>query len=129
MEEKQRQLGKIEAAEIVIEDHGILTINIRLGGDGWSQGLPSLCFDWHDSQTKEHGYSRTMAKFLREIMDTFGVWEFKKLIGLPCYVIRKDGQFITALESVKELGYSGKQFVLADIMAEGRKEMDERGGE
>lgn len=67
--------AKIRRADIIIEDHGILTFDITFDyGDSSCQGLPG----WN---LKQNG-----GLHIRSLLDAVGVESFSKLTGAACRV-------------------------------------------
>ncbi len=109
-----KELGKVQDVFFGIEDHGILTISIRLdfGGSEQSFGNIGLCYNDRENNRwlDEDGAGMT---FIYRILEFFGVTEFPKIEGKTVYALKKDYfSMIDGLERTKFEG--GKRFLLDD---------------
>lgn len=88
--------AQIKDADLLIEDHGILTGFVRVSTNGWTVSIGGYMLDTHDPDTKGRAHHGHCGLFIRRILETMGLTEWSNLIGRPCRV-ELDGNRVIAL--------------------------------
>lgn len=103
----EREIAKVEHAELGLEDHDIFGFNIAFAGAGWGQGT-----GWYALSTSKGG--ATSCAFLERIVRSFGVRDWSKIVGRTVWVEHTHAK-LTAWENLPT--EPGFRFVIADELA------------
>jgi hypothetical protein len=112
IEGKEREIAKIERAEIEFEDHGIYVFSASFKGDNWGQGIGGRIVSVHDPATKRQKGTQEGMDFVLRFMEAAGVEQFSKLVGRTVYVLR-DRDMIVGIAPLET--EPGKKFVFDEI--------------
>jgi len=91
--------GQIQAAEIEIEDHGILTSMVRIRHDSHSGTFGGYQFDHSDGEGGHKGHVMC-AEMIRRILEVVGVHRWSELKGKYIRVRKSD-----ATHQIEEIGH------------------------
>lgn len=83
-----RTIENARIADVMIgyEDHGILTMNLTLEGEGWGVGFGGYALNAYDDVKRDRVGHAMLAEAVMRLLRTFEVNEVSKLKGLPCRV-------------------------------------------
>lgn len=90
----------VKRTQLGIEDHGILSAWVHVGGFGWGQGFGGFALDRYDETRKKRVGAAPAGIFVRRVLETLGVEEWERLTGTPCRV-RRD----VALGPINAIGH------------------------
>ncbi len=99
------ELAKIEIvnAKIInvfvgIEDHGILTSDIQLEGDGWGQSFGGYCLS-----------GITMSIWIKGILDVFEITDWNQLKGMVCRIKSNDEKIVEIGNIIKDKWFNPEE--------------------
>lgn len=96
----KKELGKVDAVDLFIEDHGLLTLSVSLDFGGRFQSFGGFCLDTYNEKTEKREGSAAGTDFILSILHLFGVTRLSEAVGKPVYALREgDGTLITGLET------------------------------
>lgn len=87
MSTQEIQNATIDSIGVGSEDHGILTMFIRISGDGWGVGIGGYALDQYDKAKKRRVGSALLADAVIRLCEVFEVGDIFKLIGKPCRAV------------------------------------------
>jgi len=87
----ERELGRVEYADIMIEDHGIMTFAIGFDFGGSHQAFANYALDTWDEEKKRRVGTAFGCDVILRLMKVFRVDRFSEIVGKVAYVIRDDG--------------------------------------
>jgi hypothetical protein len=98
----EKDIAKIAQADIMYEDHGILTFYIQFDGGGWGQAFPMYNIN--------HGHGMEL---VNRVLSAVGVNAVHELVGKTVFVLRDEpyGE-ITGIENLPT--ECGEQFLIED---------------
>ena len=80
--------AKVDSTFLGVEDNGILTFTITVGGDGWGQGFGTYgCGRYDEKLGRQVGTEFGMESIAR-VLDALEVAQWEKLKGTPVRIIR-----------------------------------------
>lgn len=110
-----RELGKVESADVFIEDHGILTFYIILDFGGSGQGFGGYCLDNYSKEKKRRIGSAAGGDLYLQILNFFAVDRWSDIVGRTVYALRNNPMGdIIGLEIPKFDKNGGKKFFIKD---------------
>jgi len=88
-DDRLRELGRVERAELFVEDHGILTFYLHLTFGGSGQGFGGVALDtWDDAKKRRVGTAGGCDLVLR-LLDLFKVDRLERCVGRAVYALRE----------------------------------------
>lgn len=85
----KRQLGKITSAEIMIEDHGLLTFFAQLDFGSSGQGFGGYVLDQWDEEKKRRVGTAMGCDFILKYLQLFNVQKLVDTVGRSVYALRE----------------------------------------
>lgn len=88
--------GLVKSADLIKEDHGMLTFLVDLQGPGWGQGFGTYNLQGYRG-VRGKGFvigSSLGCTMLLCLLDVFNAWSLIKLAGAPCRVYRTHSQVV-----------------------------------
>lgn len=73
--------AKITKVDLSMEDHGCLTMNIYLEGNGWGCCYGGICIGHGYIGAKKFEGSPEGLEYIMRVMDTIGVSRFNSMVG------------------------------------------------
>ena len=114
-----RKLGKAIRAEILREDHGILTAYVELDYGNGVQSTPLPSLSYRDAETKKQVYAEHGLAYIDALMAAFGVGSWAKIPGRTVWVLHEVGDdygYIAGLEPLET--EEGERLIIADVFEE-----------
>lgn len=110
----EKQLARVESAELYIEDHGILTCFINLDKEeGLHQGFGGYSLDGYDESLKRRKGTAGGMDWVLRILQIFHVDRLEKIKGKMCYALyESDSQLIKGIQTLELDG--GETFLISD---------------
>lgn len=94
--------AQIEDANILIEDHGILTLQLFIKtSEGWSTALGGMYLDYMSEDGKRHSYPHT-SELIRSILEVLDVHKWSEVKGKYIRVETTECASITKMGHIVE---------------------------
>lgn len=113
MNEREKELGRIEYVKLGREDHGVMTMTLGFDFGCSFQAFGGYFLDDYDNTLKKRVGSAAGMDFVIRVLDTFNVDDINDIKGKYAFAIRDNGeQKIIGFETPKTDG--GKKFLITD---------------
>lgn len=123
----EAKLGRVEKADLFIEDHGLLTCFLMINFGGSVQGFGGLCLSTTDKADKHHRQRGTAQglDFVLRLLELFGVDRLSECAGRTVYALYAEPwRFNDPIIGLRLPEFdSGREFLLDPW----RKEWEKRG--
>jgi hypothetical protein len=128
MEDRTKELGKVDRVYFGGEDHGIWTISVQINFGGKVQSFGGVALDqWSEEDHRRIGTAAGLDLII-QLCRLFGVDQLEGLVGRPVYALRESpdwGALIVGLETPPFDG--GKRLLLSEWQARWFRPSEEGG--
>jgi hypothetical protein len=108
-----RELGRVEGVQLVVEDHGCLTVYLHLNFGGTGQGFGGYALDeWSNEKDRRVGTAAGL-DFILRLLNLFKVTGLDRIKGRTVYALRS--KHLGQIEGLEMPAFDGgAKFVVED---------------
>ena len=113
-----KEIAKVEEVRLYIQDHGMLTVDVKFQTECGVQSIPGYQLDTYNKETKNMDGTAFGMTFVLRLIEAFGVRDFADIKGKTCYVLYPEDKsgFTSKIVGVENFGFErGGRFIFDEL--------------